>query len=96
MTKKVKVSKNVLALCSIKSDLAENLTREETKDLMSWCDCQTEDLWNEMTLQEILNVYRASGEYVTFELWAEDDWRAAYKAWNSAVIDDRNKLKPRD
>lgn len=85
-----------IALCSVKAERAADLTREETRDLMSWCDYQTEDLWSNMSLQEILNVYRASAEYTTWEAWADEDWRAAYKAWNGAVIDPGNKMKPRD
>jgi hypothetical protein len=49
-----------------------------------------------MSLQEILNVYRATAEYDTFEGWAEEDWRAAYAAWNRAVIKPGNKMQPRD
>jgi hypothetical protein len=30
------------------------------------------------------------------EGWAEEDWRAAYAAWNRAVIDPGNKMRPRD
>lgn len=74
---------------------AENLTRDETATLMAWCDLQTESLWDKMSLQEILNVYRATSEWTTFEAWAEEDWRAAYAAWNRAVIDTGNKMRPR-
>ncbi len=96
MTKTVAVDPKTLSLCAVKADKAENLTRDETAALMAWCDCQSEDLWEGMSLQEILNVYRATAEYISFEAWADDDWRAAYKAWNSAVIDKGNKMKPRE
>lgn len=89
----ITVSPKALALCSVKSAKASDLTRDEAADLMAWCDCQTEDLWDGMTLQEILNVYRASAEYVTWEDWAMDDRRAAHKAWNAAVIAPGNKMR---
>jgi len=90
--KTVDASERHMELCNIKARMATELTREETQDLMSWCDCQTEDLWDGMTLQEILNVYRVSAEFVTWEDWASDDRKAAHKAWNSAVIDAGNRM----
>lgn len=94
--KTIIVKPEFMNLCFVKSSLASHLTREETASLMAWCDCQNESLWESMSLQEILNVYRATAEYETFESWAQDDWREAYEAWNSAVIDTGNKMKPRD
>jgi len=91
-TRTIEVPARSLALCGVKAELAANLTRDETTELMNWCDCQTEDLWEGMTLQEILNVYRVSADYVTWEGWAEEDRKAAYKAWNRAVIDAGNKM----
>ena len=81
-----------LALCSVKAERAEHLTRDETVALMGWCDVQTEDLWNDMSLQEILNVYRVSAEWQTWEDWALEDRAAAHKAWNCAVIDRGNQM----
>lgn len=95
MMKTVKVEPRFLALCNVKAERAADLTRDEVGSLMSWCDCQREDLWDSMSLQEILNVYRATAEYDTFEGWAEEDWPAAYKAWNAAVIDKGNRMEPR-
>jgi hypothetical protein len=82
-------------MASIKTKRAGNLTRDETTTLMAWCDCQTESLWDGMSLQEILNVYHATSEWTSFEAWAEEDWRAAYKAWNRAIIAPGNKMQPR-
>lgn len=93
--KTIKVEPRILALCKVKAERAADLTREETAALMSWCDCQREDLWDSMNLQEMLNVYRATAEYDTFEGWAEEDRAAAHKAWNSAVIDPGNQMLPR-
>ena len=95
MTKTVKVSAKILSLCFVKAEKACDLTRDETQALMNWWDCQDESLWGDMSLQEILNVYRATAEYDTIEGWAQEDWQAAYKAWNSAVIDPDNKLVDR-
>lgn len=92
--KTIAVPPNVLALCFVKAERAAALTREETVGLMGWCDCQREDLWTHMTLQEILNVYRATAEYDTFEGWAEEDRKAAHAAWNRAVISPGNRMMP--
>jgi hypothetical protein len=92
----VAVPPSVLALCAVKTERAEDLTREDISALTNWCDCQTEGLWAEMSLQEILNVYRATAEYDTFEGWAEEDWQAAHAAWNAAVIKPGNRMVPRD
>lgn len=91
-THTIEVSDKALALCSIKARAVAELTREETQDLMSWCDFQTEDLWEGMTMQEILNVYRVSAEYVTWEDWADEDRKAAHKAWNRSVFSADNKM----
>lgn len=96
MIKTVKVDPKFLALCGVKAPVASQMTREETAILMNWCDSQREDLWDGMSLQEILNVYRATAEWDNFEGWAEEDWNSAYKAWNSAVIDPGNKMQARE
>lgn len=90
--KTIKVTPKALDLINVKSEKASDLTREETESLMRWCDCQQESLWDGMSLQEILNVYRVSAEWDTFEGWAEEDWKSAYRAWNSAVIDPGNQM----
>jgi hypothetical protein len=90
--KTIKVKPKVLALCAVKAERASDLTREETESLMRWCDCQQESLWDGMSLQEILNVYRVSAEWDRFEDWTEADWKSAYLAWNSAVIDPGNQM----
>jgi hypothetical protein len=92
--KTIAVPPSVLALCAVKSARAADLTREETAALMGWCDWQREDLWENMSLQEILNVYRATAEYDSFEGWAEEDCAAAHAAWNAAVIDPSNRMVP--
>ena len=94
-TKTIKVSQKILAHCFVKSERATNLSLEEMEALINWCGCQRADLWEGMGLQEILNVYRATAEYETFEGWAEEDWQSAYKAWNSAVINPDNRMTPR-
>lgn len=94
MMKKIKVADAILALCPVKNDDARDLTRDETRALTNWCDVQRESLWDGMTLQEILNVYRASAVYDTFEGMEESDNAAAIKAWNSAVISPNNRLVP--
>lgn len=91
-TKTISVPPDVLALCFVKAERAEALTRDEVASLMVWCDYQREDLWTDMSLQEILNVYRATAEYDSFEGWAEEDREAAHAAWNRAVISPGNKM----
>lgn len=85
MSKTVDVAPQVLTLCGIKARLADLMTREETQMLMRWCDCQTESLWDYMPLQSILNVYRVSAEWQTWEDWRFEDFDAAGRAWNRVV-----------
>ena len=92
--KVVQVKDTVLALCAVKAAHADQLTIEECEALVNWCSHQQSDLWEDMSLQEILNVYRATAEWVTFEAWAMEDREAAHAAWNEAVIDPGNKLYP--
>lgn len=91
----IEVPANVIKHCAVKAAYATDLNLEEIEALAYWCNCQSSDLWDDMSLQEILNVYRATAEWDTFEAWANEDWEAAYAAWNAAVIDDGNKLMPR-
>lgn len=92
--KTVEVSDKDLALCGIKSKLASDLNIEEVQALINWCNWQDSDLWVDMSLQEILNVYRASAKWVDWQYWAEEDREAAHKAWNEAVIDPGNQMYP--
>ncbi|WKT94529.1 hypothetical protein QYR01_10520 [Brucella anthropi] len=91
--KTIKVHPKLLHLCAVKVENAADMSREETAALMNWCDCQTESLWDHMSLQEILNVYRVSAEWDTWEDWAQDDPQDARYMWNKAVIDPENKMK---
>ena len=93
--KVVQVSDKVLKHCAVKAMYADQLKLEECEALVNWCNCQSSDLWEDMSLQEILNVYRATAEWDTFEAWASADWEAAYAAWNAAVIDEGNQMMPR-
>jgi hypothetical protein len=71
-----------------------DMSRDEMEALNVWCDWQRSSLWENMSLQEILNVYRVSAEWDTWEAW-EEDWekgRDAVAAWNSAVIDPGNMM----
>lgn len=92
MTKYIDVSPEALATLFVKSRKAEDLTLEEAEALINWCNCQTADLWDSMTLQECLNVYRVSAEWDTWEGWSEEERAEAHKAWNRAVIDPANKM----
>lgn len=81
-----------IALCLVKVEQAAHLNRDEVRYLMSWCDRQQGFLWDDMNLQEILNVYRVSAGHRTWEEWVEEDQESAYSAWNRAVIYPGNKL----
>lgn len=94
-TKAVQVKDTVLTHCAVKAALVNQLTIEECEALVNWCNCQQSDLWEDLSLQEILNVYRASAEWDTWEAWAKEDWEVAYAAWNEAVIDPGNHMMPR-
>jgi hypothetical protein len=83
--KSVFVAPHILNLCFVKAARADELTRDEVAGLMRWCDCQREDLWDGMSLQEILNVYRRSAEFETWESWEQEEPGAARDAWNEVV-----------
>lgn len=70
---------------AVKAAKASELTVAEMIDLAAWCEGQSSDLWDGLSLQEVLNVYRASAEWINFELWAEDEGDKARKAWNRVV-----------
>lgn len=95
-TIKITAQAQVLALSrsSVKAQRAEDLTFREIADLVNWCNHQRSNLWEEMSLQEILNVYRVSIEWDTWEGWASEERGAARKAWDRAVISPGNKMAP--
>lgn len=77
---------------NVKAVVATDLTIDEVGVLINWCSFQDSSLWEDMSLQEILNVYRATIEWDTFEDWADVDQEAAYAAWNAAVIEPGNRM----
>lgn len=81
----VDVDPRDLELCGIKARYAQDMTCEDMRALVNWCNCQTESLWDGMNLQEILNVYRVSARYVTWESWCEESPSVALGAWNRVV-----------
>jgi hypothetical protein len=83
--KTIPVNQSDLALCEIKSERAEKMSRDECQVLMNWCGWQTESLWDGLSLQEILNVYRISAKWLIWEAWFEDEPSAAIEGWNQAV-----------
>lgn len=83
--KTIDVTDREIALCAVKSRAAADLTRDEINELTYWCDCQTESLWDGLTLQEIINVYRVSAKWTTWEDWSEEEPEAALRGWNRAV-----------
>lgn len=88
----VEVAPKVLELCGIKSRYAEDLDLEELRALVNWCNGQDESLWDGMTVQEILNVYRVSAEWVDWQAWAQERPLVARAAWNR-VVQAHNFLK---
>lgn len=83
--KTVKVNEDDLIHCFIKSAKAQDMSKEETDHLICWCDRQTESFWEYLTLQEILNVYRASAKWDTFEAWVQEEPDLALAAYNKVV-----------
>lgn len=93
--KTIKLPESSLKWINIKVERASDMSIEDMGTLVNWCGWQDGNLWEDMSLQEILNVYRISAEWDTWEGWAEDEWPAAHKAWNKAVIDPGNKMEAR-
>ena len=64
---------------------AAKLTVEQLRHIVHWCDAQRSAFFDEVPLDEVLKVYHASIEWVTFEDWLIDDTLAAVRAYNSIV-----------
>ena len=92
MTTSVAVRPDVLKHCYVKARLADKLSYHEIVGLMNWCDHQEESLWDGISLQEILNVYRVSAEWDNFEVWAMERGNEARRAWNS-VVRPKNRMR---
>lgn len=90
--KTIALTANQSANLAVKAQAVADLTLEDCRMLARWADCQSAYLWDDMNLQEILNVYRVSYEWDTWEGWAEEDRPASHRAWNSAVIDPGNRM----
>lgn len=95
MAKTIKVPEQDVQWLSFTAEVVGDMSYEDMQTLIRWCDWQDGSLWEDMTLQEILNVYRVSAEWEDWQSWSTEDWKAAYKAWNRAVIDPGNKMKDR-
>lgn len=91
----VPVPDKLLKTLSVKAVYAADLTVEEMINLASWCEGQSSDLWDGLSLQEVLNVYRVSAEWINFELWTQDEGDIARRAWNRVVRPD-NHLETAD
>lgn len=76
----------------VKEMRADRLTLDQIEHLVHWCGMQDGNLWEGMTLQEIVNVYRISAEYENFESFAEQEGDNARKKWN-AVVRTHNQLQ---
>lgn len=71
---------------------AGRLSVEKAQTLVNWCDCQSSHLWDGLGLADILKIYHASIDWITFEAWVEKEGDAARKAWN-AVMPDEHQLE---
>lgn len=78
-------------LGAVKKRLAEDLTMGDVQILVNWTNWQASSLYEELTLQEVLNVYRVSSDWVTWQAWAEDDVKAACKAWNGVTLPENHR-----
>lgn len=76
----------------VKKSDASKLTLDEIEHIVHWCGFQDGNLWEGMTLQEILNVYRISGEFDSFECMAEQEGDGARRKWNN-VVRRKNRLQ---
>lgn len=83
--KTVALTETQAAGLPVKAEVVADLTLEDCRMLARWADYQASALWDGLTLQEILNVYRASWEWDTWQGWAEEEPDAARDGWNSAV-----------
>lgn len=90
--KTISLTPEQVANLPVKAERVADMTLEDCRMLARWAYYQSSALWDDMNLQEILNVYRASWEWDTWEGWSEEDRPAAHAAWNRAVIDPGNRM----
>jgi hypothetical protein len=90
--KTVEVEPEVLGWCLIKAESVLDMTFDDLKRLENWTASQQSSLWDNMSLQEILNVYRVSAAWDDWEDWYDEEPNRAKMAWNEAVINPDNKM----
>lgn len=69
----------------IQQSQAADLSRDDLAALVNWSNCQEPGLINDLTTQELLNVYRMSAEYDTVVDWLAEKGNFAVRAFNHVV-----------
>lgn len=74
---------------SIKAEHTDpvNLNMQQLGLLVRWCSCQAPSLFDDLPLSEVLQIYHASIEWMTFEDWLEEEPLDAARAYNGIVSD---------
>ena len=67
---------------------ASELLYQEIAIIFEWAEEQDSDFFVDLSLQEVLNVYRVSADYEDFEEFLEMNSEKAVEAYNSAVAED--------
>lgn len=67
---------------------ASDLRYEEISIIIEWADAQDPRLFEDLNLQELLNLYRISVDRGDIDNWFEEDPEGAVVAYNSAVNPD--------
>ena len=88
--KTVQVNPFYFADMEVKTESASALSLIESERLAGWCRIHSRHLWEDLNLQQILNVYRAcaNGAWSSFEAWYHADSDEAMIAWNDAINPD--------
>lgn len=71
---------------------ASELTIEEVTRLTTWINNQASWIFEDATLQDALNVYHVSREWLDFEWWLDEEPENAMMAWNSVVSSEVKKF----
>lgn len=70
---------------------ASELLFQDIVLLLDWCSMQDDNMFIDLSLQELLNLYRISHNWEDFDMWFNEEPKAALNAYNAAV-DESNRM----
>ena len=67
-----------------REDSDQTTGADELRDAASWCGFERESVWDSMTAEQILTVYRLSADWISLSGWAEEDPTSFREAFRGA------------